>query len=51
MQKKMFQQAKLENYVQAEIPEWDDQASKHQCYKKVSFKNETFCRENIQKHS
>ena len=25
---KMFQQATLENYGQAEMPEWDDQASK-----------------------
>ena len=49
MQKKMFQQATLENYGQAEM--WDDQASKHhECYKKtkttvsekVSFENETF---------
>ena len=31
---KMFQQATLENYGQAKMPEWDDQASKHQCYKK-----------------
>ena len=31
---KMFQQATLENYGQAEMPEWDDQASKNQCYKK-----------------
>ena len=31
---KNFQQATLENYGQAEIPKWDDQASKHQCYKK-----------------
>ena len=30
---KMFQQAPLENYGQAEMPEWDDQASKHQCCK------------------
>ena len=30
---KMFQQATLENYGQAEMPEWDDQASKHQCCK------------------
>ena len=29
----MFQQATLENYGQAEMPEWDDQASKHQCCK------------------
>ena len=30
---KMFQQATLENYGQAEM--WDDQASKHhECYKK-----------------
>ena len=44
---KMFQQATLENYGQADMPERDDQASKHQCYKKmkstvsknVSFKN------------
>ena len=35
MQKKMFQQATLENYGQAEMPEWDDQAFKHQCYKKM----------------
>ena len=27
MQKKMFQQATLENYGQAEMPEWDDQLS------------------------
>ena len=33
MQTKMFQQATLENYGQAEMPDWDDQASKHQCYK------------------
>ena len=39
MQKKMFQQATLENYGQAEMPEWEDQASKHQCYKK----NENNC--------
>jgi len=32
---KMFQQATLENYGQAEMPEWEDQASKHQCYKKM----------------
>ena len=31
---KMCQQATLENYGQAEMPEWDDQASKHQCFKK-----------------
>ena len=31
---KMFQEAILENYGQAKMPEWDDQASKHQCYKK-----------------
>ena len=31
---KMFQQVTLESYSQAEMPEWDDQASKHQCYKK-----------------
>ena len=42
MQKKMFQQATLENYGQAEMTEWDDQASKHQCHKKVPFENETF---------
>ena len=30
----MFQQAKLENYGQAEMPEWDDQACKRQWYKK-----------------
>ena len=27
MQKKMFQQATLENYGQAEMPKWDDQLS------------------------
>ena len=27
---KMFQEAILENYGQAKMPEWDDQASKHQ---------------------
>ena len=50
--------ATLDNYLQAEMPEWDDQASKHQCYKKmkttvsekVSFENE-LSGENIQKHS
>ena len=50
---KMFHQATLENYVQAEMPQWDDQVSKHQCYKKmktavnekVSFENETFWKE------
>ena len=31
---KMFQQATLENNGQAEMSEWDDQASKHQCHKK-----------------
>ena len=31
---KMFHQATLENYGQADMPEWDDQVSKHQCYKK-----------------
>ena len=31
---KMFQQATLKNYGQAEMPEWDDQAFKHQCNKK-----------------
>ena len=36
---KMFQQATLENYGQAEMSEWNDQASKHQCYKK----NENNC--------
>ena len=35
MQKRCFQQAILENYGQAEMPEWDDQAFKHQCYKKM----------------
>jgi len=34
---KMFQQATLENYGQAEMPEWDDQASKHQCSKGCPF--------------
>ena len=46
----MFQQETLENYGQAEMPEWDDEASEHQCYKKmktkvsekVSYENETF---------
>ena len=53
---KMFQQATLENYGQAEMPDRDDQASKHQCYKKikttvnekVSFENETFWREHTE---
>ena len=53
---KMFQQATLENYGQAEMPEWEDQASKHQCYRKmkktvsekVSFENETFRREHTE---
>ena len=31
---KMFQKATLENYGQTAMPKWDDQASKHQCYKK-----------------
>ena len=31
----MFQQATLENYGQADMPERDDQASKHQCYKRM----------------
>ena len=56
---KMCQQATLENYGQAEMPEWDDQASKNLCFKK----NENKCRwkrylfkkklsgENIRKHS
>ena len=35
----MFHQATLENYGQAQIPVWDDQASKLQCYKK----NENNC--------
>ena len=35
MQKKMFQQATLEKYGQAGMPEWDDQAFEHQCYKKM----------------
>ena len=43
----MFQQATLENYDQAEMTEWDDQASKYQCHKKVSFENETFWREHF----
>ena len=58
----MVQQATLENYGQAEMSEWNDQASKHQCYKKmkttvsekVSFENETFWREHtetLKKHS
>ena len=53
----MFQQA-TENYGQAEMPEWDDQASKHQCYrkmKKLSVKTYLLkmklSGENIQKHS
>ena len=45
-----------ENYGQAEMPEWEDQASKHQYYKKmkttvsekVSFENETFWREHTE---
>jgi len=37
---KMCQQATLENYGQAEMPEWDDQASKNLCFKK----NENKCR-------
>ena len=32
---KMFQQATLEKYGQAGMPEWDDQAFEHQCYKKM----------------
>ena len=52
----MFQQATLENYGQAEMSEWNDQASKHQCYKRmktafserVSFENETFWREHTE---
>ena len=53
-----FQQATLDNYGQAEIPEWDDQASKHQCYKKRKqpsvkkyFLKMKLSGENIQKHS
>ena len=53
---KMFHQATLENYGQADMPEWDDQVSKHQCYKKmkttvsekVSFENETYWREHTE---
>ena len=52
----MFQQATLENYGQAEMSEWNDQASKYQCYKRmktafserVSFENETFWREHTE---
>ena len=54
---KIFQQAILENYGQAEMPEWDDQASKHQCYKKRKqlsvkkyFLKMKFSGENILKH-
>ena len=32
----MLQQATLENYGQAEMPEWDDQAFKHQCSFEIS---------------
>ena len=31
----MFQQATLEYYGQAEMPEWDNQAFKHRCHKKI----------------
>jgi len=55
---KMFQQATLDNYGQAEMPLWDGQASKHQCYrkmKKLSVKKYLLkmklSGENIQKHS
>ena len=52
----MFHQATLENYGQADMPEWDDQASKHLCHKKMkttvsekeSFENETFWREHTE---
>ena len=53
---KVVQQATLENYGQAEMSEWNDQASKHQCYKKmkttvsekVSFENDTFWKEHTE---
>ena len=55
---KMFQQATLENYGQAEMPEWDDQASKHQCdkkWKQLSVNKDILkmklSGEHIQKHS
>ena len=31
----MFQETILKSYGQAEMPECDDQASKHQCFKKM----------------
>ena len=52
----MFQEVILKNYGQAEMPECDDQASKHQCFKKMkttvseklSFENETFWRKHTE---